>query len=483
MKMNVVLLRVSTDMQDFDAQKLAIDKYVKENNIVVHKTIEEKGISGFKTKLEDRLGLQELINMALNEELAKVIVFNQDRIGRRVDLLPFISTMNEEGVEIHSVTEGGIINNDNESSELLQIIKLWTASYESKKTSLRVQNGLKVAVVNNNGYTGGVVNFGYKLDDKKMIINEEEAEIVKLIFDRYINYGTQKTVDYLNENNILKRGELWTKSKLFGVIYNNIYRGYKEYRDELIEIPSIRIVSDEVFNKAQERAKSRNVKGTNRYTNKTDALFEGLIFHKCPDDNKERKLHIDYVNTKAGKVHTYRCRHCRDTKAKVTKNFNSTKIEPLIIDNIKSIMNNISIETLEKRYKDIITKDTGIITNSINNINDSIAKKNKAIDNAMKLIEKILLEESTMDINIPNDMIINLRAEIKELEEQLEIKQNELNELTNKTSNVLYLVDKYKDFEYLFDNSDNIKKKAILQELIDSIVIENGDINIKLNLY
>ncbi|MDY2882221.1 MAG: hypothetical protein SOT71_06165, partial [Romboutsia timonensis] len=134
-------------------------------------------------------------------------------------------------------------------------------------------------------------------------------------------------------------------------------------------------------------------------------------------------------------------------------------------------------------YKDIITKDTNIITNSINNINDSISKKNKAIDNAMKLIEKILLEESTMDINIPNDMIINLRAEIKELEEQLEIKQNELNELTNKTSNVLYLVDKYKDFEYLFDNSDNIKKKAILQELIDSIVIENGDINIKLNLY
>ena len=146
-------------------------------------------------------------------------------------------------------------------------------------------------------------------------------------------------------------------------------------------------------------------------------------------------------------------------------------------------MNNLSIETLEKRYKDIITKDRNIITNSINNINDSISKKNKAIDNAMKLIEKILLEESTMDINIPNDMIINLRAEIKELEEQLEIKQNELNELTNKTSNVLYLVDKYKDFEYLFDNSDNLKKKAILQELIDSIVIENGDINIKLNLY
>ena len=40
MKKNVVLLRVSTDLQDFDAQKNGIDRYVKENNIVVHKTIE-----------------------------------------------------------------------------------------------------------------------------------------------------------------------------------------------------------------------------------------------------------------------------------------------------------------------------------------------------------------------------------------------------------------------------------------------------------
>lgn len=482
MKQNVVLLRVSTDMQDFDAQKNGIDRYVKENNIVVHKIIEEKGVSGYKTKLEDREGLQELIQMALDDELNSVIVFNQDRLGRRLEIISFMSIMKEKGVVIHSATEG-IINEDNESSELIQIIKFWTASYESKKTSLRVKDGLVKAVYNNNGYTGGIVNFGYKLEGKKLVINEEESNIVRLIFDRYINYGTQKTIDYLNENNILKRGEVWTKSKLFSVIYNNIYRGFKEYGGDLLEFPSIRIVSDEIFNKAQERAKSRNIKGTNKYTNKTDVLFEGLIFHKCPDDNKERKLHIDYVNTKSGKVHTYRCRHCRDTKAKVTKNFNSTKIEPLILDNIKHIMNSISIETLEQRYKEEIEKDTKFISNEINKINNSIAKKNKAIDNSMDLMEKILMGDSSVDISIPNNMILKFREEITKLEEKLKVKQKELNEFTSKTSNVLYLVDKYKDFEYLFDNSSNEKKKVILQELIDKIVIENEEINIQLNLY
>ena len=46
MKQNVVLLRVSTDMQDFESQKKGIDRYIEENNIMVHKVIEEQGVSG-----------------------------------------------------------------------------------------------------------------------------------------------------------------------------------------------------------------------------------------------------------------------------------------------------------------------------------------------------------------------------------------------------------------------------------------------------
>ena len=145
MKKNVVLLRVSTDMQDFESQKKGIDKYVKDNNITVHKIIEEQGVSGYKTKLEDREGLQKLIQMALNEELESIIVFNQDRLGRRLEILSFMTVMNEQNVKVYSVTEG-LLNEDNDTSELIQAIKFWTANYESKKTSLRVKNGLRATI-------------------------------------------------------------------------------------------------------------------------------------------------------------------------------------------------------------------------------------------------------------------------------------------------------------------------------------------------
>lgn len=480
MKKNVVLLRVSTDMQDFNSQKNGIDRYIKENNIVVHKTIEEQGVSGYKTRLEDREGLQELIQMALDEELNSVIVFNQDRLGRRLEILSFMSIMKEQGVKVISVTEG-LLNEDNDTSDLIQAIKFWTANYESKKTSLRVKNGLR-ATIEKNAYTGGVPNFGYMVVDKKLAINEEESIIVEFIFENYINYGCKRTIELLEENNMLKRGDKWTTSKVFSVLYNSIYIGKKKYQGELLDFPELQIISDELFNKVQERAKSRNNRGTNRYTNRTNILFEGLLFHKC-EDGIERKLNIDYVNTKNGRVHTYRCKYCGNNKAKITKNFNSTKIEPLLLDNIRSIMNNISIETLEKKYNEEITNDRTTIVNNIDTINKNISKKNKAIDKAMHVIEKIFMEESNVDINIPSNMIKKLNIEIKELEEKLEVYKQELKTLKNTTSNALYLLDKYKDFENLFEKSNNEKKKIILQELIEKVVITSDEINIQLNLY
>ena len=53
MKKTVVLMRVSTDMQETISQKTAIDNYIQHNNVIVDEWIEEEGVSGFKTKVEN----------------------------------------------------------------------------------------------------------------------------------------------------------------------------------------------------------------------------------------------------------------------------------------------------------------------------------------------------------------------------------------------------------------------------------------------
>ena len=65
-KKNVCLVRVSTDMQETISQKTAIDEYITKNKIIIDEYIEEDGVSGFKTKLENRKGLMYIKKMALN---------------------------------------------------------------------------------------------------------------------------------------------------------------------------------------------------------------------------------------------------------------------------------------------------------------------------------------------------------------------------------------------------------------------------------
>ncbi|MDY4575064.1 MAG: recombinase family protein [Intestinibacter sp.] len=482
MKNNVLLYIFSTDIQDFESQKIAIQEYVKKNNIIIHDTIEEYGVSGYKTALKDREGLQKLMTMAMNEELETLIVFNSDRIGRRTELISFMSVMEEYKVKVISVTEGLLNNNNDDASELMQFIKFWTAKKESQKTSLRTKNGKK-AKVEKTGFCGGSPNFGYKLDDKNnFVIDEDESRIVKFLFDSYIKYGTTKTIELLEKNKMYGRYKNWNQRKISNIRTNPIYIGKKQYKGELLDFPQFRIISDEVFQKAQDRAKARNTRGETRYTNRTNILFEGLLYHKC-DDGVERKLHIDYVNNSSGKTHTYRCKHCGKNKSSMLKNYNSKRIEPILINEIKSQMKNLSIEGLENAYNEEIGKNKSIIEKDINIVENNINKKQKAINNAEREIEKILCGDSEGSIDIFTKIIDRCQSEIEELNQILQEHKKDLDALKNSTSKAVLLLNKYKNFEYVFDNVDNKEKKLILQELIYKIVIDKDKISIQWNLY
>ena len=102
-KINVALLRVSSSMQDTISQEQAIKDYCINNKIVIDKYIEEYAVSGFKTPMQERKGLNEIKDLAINGKLDNLVVFNMDRIGRRIELISFISLLTECGVIIHSV--------------------------------------------------------------------------------------------------------------------------------------------------------------------------------------------------------------------------------------------------------------------------------------------------------------------------------------------------------------------------------------------
>lgn len=487
-KKNVCLMRVSTDVQETTSQRVAIEKYIKENHIFIDEWLEEDGVSGFKTKLENRVALMKLKEMALNDELDTLVVFNLDRIGRRMELVGFLTLLDSCNVKILSVTEG-CLNDGNDTDILVNSIKMWVAEYESKKKSKAVKAGKKVSAMRGN-FLGGKPNFGYTVKDKKLEIDEDEASIVRLLFDLYINKGTAKTIDKFEQLGIKRRGSNWTRANIVKTIKNTVYVGKKPLQDG--EIPydeTLRIVSDEVFYKAQEMIKQRTSKskGTStKFVNRSEALLEGLLFHRCPDGNL-RKLSIDYnsgTKKSPNKKLLYRCSNCKDHRYEgVQKSFGGKKLNELIVGNIKDIIKSITQQDLKLYYEKYKYGDIEELQQEVLRLKAKLEKKEKALSNAQIELEKIFMGDSSMDKDTINSIIVKLKDEVKQIHEEIQNKETEVESKTKKNIKSFKILEKYKDFEKIYDQAENYNKKMILQEIVDKIIIDEDKIEIKLNIW
>lgn len=487
MKKNVVLLRVSSDLQDTAHQKLAIEEYLIEKNIFVKEEdfIEEDGVSGFKTKMEDRIGLMKIKEMALNNEIDKLVIFNLDRIGRRMELIGFINLLDECGVEILSVTEG-CLNAGNDTDSLLNSVKMWLAEYDSKKKSEYVKNGKRKSALEGNNICGKPA-FGYYLKDRKLYINKEESEIVKEIYLLYIKYGTSRTIDILRERGISKRDARWESNTVRRVLKNPVYIGHQRYKDQWLEYEErLRIIDDELFYTVQDLMKERrgNKGNTKKFINRSEALFEGVLYHKCGDGNI-RKCVVDYQkNLKRPPRRIYKCNHCRSLKYENKKSYSEKKLirelEPTILD----LLDNLSVEDLEKEFNKNKSTDIDGISVRIYSTKDILKKKKKALFNATAELEKIFIGESSLDKETVSNMIFNLKKEVNTYENELfklEVEKKEIEQLSEKS---IKLIGKLKDFRYLYRVGSNLDRKNILQEFIDKIIIDgnNSQVEIKINI-
>ena len=150
----------------------------------------------------------------------RAVAFVFDRIGRRTDETPLIMQfLVGQGIEIWSVNEGQR-KYDIHEDELVGWLGTWLASGESRKISLRVKAS-KATMADHGLYCGGYVPYGYdakrigrvnKKDNpvRDLVINEDEANIVQLIFEATVEkgYGSYYIANALNQQGIkTKRGK------------------------------------------------------------------------------------------------------------------------------------------------------------------------------------------------------------------------------------------------------------------------------------
>ncbi len=296
--------RVSTDKSDqlnsLETQKEFFLEYTKRTGDNLIKLYADEGISG--TKIKNRKEFQRMLADAEKGLFDMVVVKDISRFARNtVDLLQSVRKLKSLGIETQFLT-ANMTSMGN--SEFVLTIFGALAQEESANTSKRIKFGKKM-----NAEKGRVPNivFGYDKtigDYFNLSINENEAMVIRQIFQWYTEegYGGSKIANMLNERGIkTKRGNNWSQNSVCRILTNEIYTGkiingkeeiadfltgQRKEKDEsewLVTIrPELRIIEDEVFDKAQDILKGRHdsFKITHeRQSNKY--LFSTLI--KCKE--------------------------------------------------------------------------------------------------------------------------------------------------------------------------------------------------------
>lgn len=244
-------IRVSSDIQVKDGyglrvQQEAIEKYAKQNNLVIEEIFSEEGVSG---TLRERPALVKLLNALSNGRVCKVVILRLDRLAR--DLLiqeNLIADFQKRGAELLSVDEPDLCSSD-PTRKLFRQMKGAIAEYEKAMITLRMSAG-RMVKASQGKYAGGAVPFGFRITNGQHEPIVEKVEVVRRIFNlrRKQRMGKQlslrKIADLLNSERVPSpKGLCWNAQSINRILKNEIYRGTLKYTSSRIFKPQLKILS------------------------------------------------------------------------------------------------------------------------------------------------------------------------------------------------------------------------------------------------
>ncbi len=194
----------------------------------------DEGISG--TSIHKREGFLRMMEDAKKKKFDLIVTREVSRFARNiVDTLQQTRLLKSYGVEVW-FTEDNIWTLNDEDGELRLSIMATLAQNESKKISQRVKAGQMISFKNGVLYGNGNI-LGYDRIDGKLIINKEQAQTVKRIFDLYLEGNGVRKITYIMEQEGRKTATgllKWESGNINRVLSNSFYCGRIEYRKQYV---------------------------------------------------------------------------------------------------------------------------------------------------------------------------------------------------------------------------------------------------------
>ena len=263
--MNVIYLRVSTDLQDTQHQENSCKEYAKRNDIAIDKIYRDEGISAYSKDVSARKSFSEILHLAHQGKIQHLVVFESSRISRRfAEGITIIEELTRCGVLVHSVVDNRIINKE-DLDQLFNSFKFFMNQKASRETSDRIKSSKKLCKEQGR-YLGGKILTGFKVDENGFeVVDEDKKDEVIQMFDDYIHYNGGYTI---------KKYKFSHHQILLQKLKNKKY---------------IKIVGEAKFNQVQKLIKSRTTARKGNITNGTNKTSGILI-------NVKRTIKMTYAH-------------------------------------------------------------------------------------------------------------------------------------------------------------------------------------------
>ena len=502
-----ILTRVSSDTQKEDGygleNQLQSGISVAEKIGFTYKHWDEGSVSSSKNTLRHRPVMTNVLGEVENGNIKHLYVFAYDRLWRSDEVFSqYKLTLFKGGVNLYT---GRNINPIDLSDPFERTMLNVMSSFAILDNELRTERFRlgRIAAVLKGGWKGGPPPYGYKLLEKRLVVDDFEAEQVSLIFNLYLE---GKGYDEIR-NTLLSRGVLtrrghtiWTNASLSNIIKTNThYDGYWYFQDKVTEeshrVECPRIVSSKLYQEVQDLVKKRS------YNSKHQRhLTEGGRIK--PSNQKNTYLLQDLmtcglcdspyrVQTQRSKSKKdfgyYFCSNKPSINRKSQKTFDkipcsvNKSIKTQILDDMvwKSLVDVISQSNL---YREQIKLDTLGVNTSYSSSKRDEGKKNQKIKR-LQTQEKQILEELvkvevekrlSTDVDVEKHTVIINRMEevLRKVKSDIEVLQAEVDKGKTDRKWIDWVKTFDKHLKTLNDNDLTIEEQRdVVKGLIEQVVV------------
>jgi site-specific DNA recombinase len=449
-----IYTRVSTDMQakdghSLDAQEQSLRDFCSFKKWTIYKVYRDEG---FSAKDMNRPELQNMLSDMKQNLFDIVLVAKLDRLTRNVrNLYEMLEDFKKYKVYFKSANE--VFETTTAMGRMFMGIVAQISQWERETIGERVHTVLEHKV-KSGGWKGGMLPYGYKVENGKVLHHEDEVETAKYIFDRIKIVGISSICKELNQQNVpTRKGGVWFEKTVQQIVKNAFYAGYQTFgTPELFLSNEIEpIITKEHFDEVQTVLKqrlSRNYRGE-----KSDHVYLFVGVMRCTHCRGRMNGSIQ-----KGKK-SYRCHNQRVGKCSASM-IQEIKIDEFVQENFSSILNQFKIQSKK----------------SVSNPKKTLEDFQKKFNHYDYLIEK----ENQL---FRNDRI-TMDALVKKTDEYLKEKNKikiEIENLKNAKSDIDKIINEIQKFgDYL--TLPDIEKRQVIQLVFEKIYAKStGRMKVKVS--